>query len=126
MQRIAPEEEVHVTGDGAVMAYVMGALRTVMEWVTVPVLAVAMCLPHGALVYWLSSSTVSLAQASALVLTSSRSGAILQYVPASFQLFDESDPSFFGLCSHAGCMGVSLHLAVKMMVQQVCASRTML
>ena len=44
------------------MAYVMGALRTVMEWATVPVLAVAMCLPHGALVYWLSSSTVSLAQ----------------------------------------------------------------
>ena len=44
------------------VAYVMGALRTIMEWATVPVLAVAMCLPHGALVYWLSSSTVSLAQ----------------------------------------------------------------
>ena len=44
------------------MAYVMVALRTVMEWATVPVLAVAMCLPHGALVYWLSSSSVSLAQ----------------------------------------------------------------
>ena len=44
------------------MAYMMGALRIAMEWATVPVLAVAMCLPHGALVYWLSSSTVSLAQ----------------------------------------------------------------
>lgn len=44
------------------MLYVMGALRTVMEWATVPVLAVAMCLPHGALVYWLSSSSVSLLQ----------------------------------------------------------------
>lgn len=44
------------------MAYMMEALRTVMEWATVPVLAVAMCLPHGALVYWLSSSMVSLAQ----------------------------------------------------------------
>ena len=44
------------------VAYVMGALRTIMEWAIVPVLAVAMCLPHGALVYWLSSSTVSLAQ----------------------------------------------------------------
>ena len=45
------------------VAYMMGVLRTVLEWATVPVLAVAMCLPHGALVYWLSSSTVSLAQA---------------------------------------------------------------
>ena len=44
------------------MVYVMGALRTVMEWATVPVLAVAMCLPHGALVYWLSSSSMSLLQ----------------------------------------------------------------
>ena len=44
------------------VAYMMGVLRTVLEWATVPVLAVAMCLPHGALVYWLSSSTVSIAQ----------------------------------------------------------------
>ena len=44
------------------MAYVMGGLKTLMEWATVPVLAVAMCLPHGALVYWLSSSSLSLAQ----------------------------------------------------------------
>jgi len=44
------------------MAYVMGAIRSALEWVTVPVLAIAMCLPHGALVYWLSSSTFSIAQ----------------------------------------------------------------
>ena len=49
-------------GEGALMTYVMGSLRTLMEWATVPVLAVAMCLPHGALVYWLSSSSLSLAQ----------------------------------------------------------------
>lgn len=51
-----------MTGKGALVAYVVGALKTVMEWATVPVLVVAMCLPHGALVYWLSSSSVSLAQ----------------------------------------------------------------
>ena len=51
------------------MAYVMGALRTVMEWATVPVLAVAMCLPHGALVYWLSSSSVSLLQVPSLAMS---------------------------------------------------------
>ena len=55
------------------MAYVMGALRTVMEWATVPVLAVAMCLPHGALVYWLSSSSMSLLQVPSLAMPSARS-----------------------------------------------------
>ena len=51
------------TGDGAVAAYVMGAAKAVLEWVTVPVLAIALGLPHGALVYWLSSSTFSVCQA---------------------------------------------------------------
>ena len=55
------------------MTYVMGALRTVMEWATVPVLAVAMCLPHGALVYWLSSSSVSLLQVPDPAMPSARS-----------------------------------------------------
>ena len=55
------------------MAYVVGALRTVMEWATVPVLAVAMCLPHGALVYWLSSSSVSLLQVPNPAMPSARS-----------------------------------------------------
>ena len=50
------------------MAYVMGALKIAMEWATVPVLAVAMCLPHGALVYWLSSSSMSLLQVPSLAI----------------------------------------------------------
>lgn len=41
----------------------MGAAKAVLEWVTVPVLAIALGLPHGALVYWLSSSTFSVCQA---------------------------------------------------------------
>ena len=43
-------------------AWVLGVVKGAMEWATVPVLALAMALPHGALVYWLSSSLCSLAQ----------------------------------------------------------------
>ena len=59
-------------GEGAVAAYVMGAARAVLEWVTVPVLAIALGLPHGALVYWLSSSTFSLGQVRQLAALHSR------------------------------------------------------
>ncbi len=44
------------------LAWLLGLMRGAMEWATVPVLALAMALPHGALVYWLSSSLCSLAQ----------------------------------------------------------------
>ena len=50
------------TGQGAVLGWLLGLMKGAMEWATVPVLAVAMALPHGALVYWLSSSLCSLAQ----------------------------------------------------------------
>ncbi|BDA50658.1 probable mitochondrial inner membrane protein OXA1L [Coccomyxa sp. Obi] len=53
-------------GEGAVAAYVMGIAKGLLEWVTVPVLALALGLPHGALVYWLSSSTFSILQNLAL------------------------------------------------------------
>ncbi len=43
-------------------AYMMGVLKGALEWVTVPVLALALCMPHGALVYWLSSSSFTIAQ----------------------------------------------------------------
>lgn len=49
-------------GEGAVAAYVMGIAKALLEWMTVPVLALALSLPHGALVYWLSSSTFSILQ----------------------------------------------------------------
>ena len=49
-------------GQGAVVAWMLGVMKGAMEWATVPVLALAMALPHGALVYWLSSSLCSLAQ----------------------------------------------------------------
>ncbi|EIE20465.1 hypothetical protein COCSUDRAFT_67376 [Coccomyxa subellipsoidea C-169] len=64
--RSAPVSPSDPKGEGAVAAYVMGAARAVLEWVTVPVLAIALGLPHGALVYWLSSSTFSLGQGVAL------------------------------------------------------------
>jgi hypothetical protein len=51
-----------------VAAYVLRVVKGIVEWVTVPVLALALCLPHGALVYWLSSSSFSIAQAVLLLL----------------------------------------------------------
>ncbi|CAL8465063.1 g4598 [Coccomyxa elongata] len=53
-------------GEGAMATYVMGIAKALLEWVTVPVLALALSLPHGALVYWLSSSTFSILQNLAL------------------------------------------------------------
>ena len=66
-------------GQAAVAAWLLGVLRVAMEWATVPVLALAMALPHGALVYWLSSSACSLAQVVRLSLPalSNMSSALL-------------------------------------------------
>ncbi len=49
-------------------AYVLGLAKGLLEWVTVPVLALALSLPHGALVYWLSSSSFSILQVTSLVV----------------------------------------------------------
>ena len=38
------------------------ALRTVLEWLCVPLLAIGLQLPQATLVYWLASSTFTLAQ----------------------------------------------------------------
>ena len=40
----------------------MLALRTVLEWLCVPLLAISLQLPQGTLLYWLASSTFTLAQ----------------------------------------------------------------
>lgn len=61
-QNPAELEDLWHPGEGAVAAYVLGGVKAALEWVTVPVLALALCLPHGALIYWLSSSTFSIAQ----------------------------------------------------------------
>lgn len=52
-------------------AWVSGKLRLLLEWVTLPLLLTAMQLPHGAVLYWLTSSSLALAQHLAL-----RAGAV--------------------------------------------------
>ena len=53
-------------GAGSVGAWVSGKLRLLLEWVTLPLLLTAMQLPHGAVLYWLTSSSLALAQHLAL------------------------------------------------------------
>jgi tetratricopeptide (TPR) repeat protein len=48
------------------MLWVMGGLRLLLEWMMVPLFAVALQLPHGALCYWATSSSLALAQNQAL------------------------------------------------------------
>ena len=43
------------------------ALRTVLEWLCVPLLAIGLQLPQATLVYWLASSTFTLAQVTSSV-----------------------------------------------------------
>ncbi|PSC76493.1 ALBINO3 chloroplastic [Micractinium conductrix] len=50
----------------SVMLYVMGGLRLFLEWMMVPMFAIALQLPQGALCYWATSSTLALAQNYAL------------------------------------------------------------
>ncbi|KAL4444895.1 hypothetical protein ABPG77_003945 [Micractinium sp. CCAP 211/92] len=52
----------------SVMLYVMGGLRLFMEWMMVPLFAIAMQarLPQGALCYWATSSSLALVQNHAL------------------------------------------------------------
>ena len=48
------------------MLWVMGSLRLFLEWMMVPLFAVALQLPQGALCYWATSSGLALAQNHAL------------------------------------------------------------
>lgn len=41
-------------------------LRLLMEWITLPLLLTAMQLPHGAVLYWATSSGLALSQQAAL------------------------------------------------------------
>ncbi len=47
---------------GAVEAWLMGKLRLFLEWLTVPMLLVALQLPQASLCYWLSSGLATLGQ----------------------------------------------------------------
>ena len=48
------------------MQWMMGNVRLVMEWLLVPLFAVSLQLPQGALCYWATSSSLALAQNQAL------------------------------------------------------------
>lgn len=47
---------------GAVEAWLVGKLRLCLEWLTVPMLLVALQLPHASLCYWLASGLATLGQ----------------------------------------------------------------
>ena len=49
-------------------AWLLGKLRLFLEWLTVPMLLVALQLPHASLVYWLSSGLATLGQQALLRL----------------------------------------------------------
>ena len=55
--------------------WVSGKLRLLLEWVTLPLMLTAMQLPHGAVIYWLSSSSLALAQHLALRTDAVRTAA---------------------------------------------------
>ena len=44
------------------MRWVMGNVKLLLEWVTVPIFIIALQLPQGAVLYWLASSLTALAQ----------------------------------------------------------------
>ena len=46
----------------AVMAWVMGNVKLLLEWLTIPLFIIALQLPQGAALYWLVSSLAALAQ----------------------------------------------------------------
>ena len=50
-----------MAGSG-VTKWVMGNLKLLLEWLTVPIFVIALQLPQGAVWYWLSSSLTALAQ----------------------------------------------------------------
>jgi membrane protein insertase Oxa1/YidC/SpoIIIJ len=63
---------VRMDSAGAVEAWLLGKLRLFLEWLTVPMLLVALQLPHAPLVYWLSSGLATLGQQSLLRLPAVR------------------------------------------------------
>ncbi len=44
------------------MPWMMGNVKLVLEWVTIPIFIIALQLPQGAVLYWLTSSLSALAQ----------------------------------------------------------------
>ncbi|KAL0046699.1 hypothetical protein WJX82_007754 [Trebouxia sp. C0006] len=62
----------HSSQGNAVMRWVMGNVKLLLEWVTVPLFIIALQLPQGAVLYWLASSLTALAQGHVLQLPSVR------------------------------------------------------
>jgi tetratricopeptide (TPR) repeat protein len=57
---------------GATMLWVLGKVRLALEWAVVPLFAISLQLPQGALCYWATSSACALAQNHALRLPAAR------------------------------------------------------
>ena len=53
---------VLVCEGSAVMVWVMGNVKLLLEWLTIPLFIIALQLPQGAALYWLVSSLTALAQ----------------------------------------------------------------
>lgn len=76
--RFLPSDSLQPFVDaGAVEAWLVGKLRLFLEWLTVPMLLVALQLPHASLCYWLSSGLATLGQHYALKLPAVRSALAL-------------------------------------------------
>lgn len=65
----------------AVMVWVMGNVKLLLEWLTVPLFIIALQLPQGAALYWLVSSLTALAQVLFLFPPIHGNGTFLQCMP---------------------------------------------
>lgn len=71
--------------------FVAQTLKIVLEWMSIPVLVIALQLPHGTLLYWLSNSCFSIL--SNLVLGHSAISKSLQFAPLHAEAVQESGPT---------------------------------
>lgn len=77
MRQLPYLKAVPVSAGSAVMVWVMGNIRLLLEWLTVPLFIIALQLPQGAVLYWLVSSLTALAQ---VLLVEDITSAVCRFV----------------------------------------------
>ncbi|KAL0024349.1 hypothetical protein WJX79_002004 [Trebouxia sp. C0005] len=81
----------HSSQGNAVMRWVMGNVKLLLEWVTIPLFFVALQLPQGAVLYWLASSLTALAQGHVLQMPSVRAAMGLPSGPSKAALTADAE-----------------------------------
>lgn len=71
--------------------FVAQTLKLVLEWMSIPVLVIALQLPHGTLLYWLSNSCFSIA--SNLIMRHPAVSNSLQFTQLRAETLQESGPT---------------------------------